>query len=72
MKSKFDSIKTVKFNNKEFRVRELLGYFIVDCFELWRNETTKLETEGWVYKFHSNNESEVYEQIEWISNQKLS
>lgn len=70
MKNEFNSIKTVKVNNKEFRVRELLGCFIVDCFESFTT-SDKQVGEGWVYKCQSNNESEVYEQIKWISNPKI-
>jgi len=70
MKSKFDSIKTVKVNNRKFRVKELLGWFIVDCFESFTTSDKQVD-EGWVYKFQSNNKSEVYEQIEWLSNQTI-
>ena len=60
---------TLKLNEKVYRVKEILGVFIVDRFELWRNESTKQEIEGWVYKFTANTKQELNERLKFISEQ---
>jgi len=59
-------MKTLKLNNKVFRITEVLGTFIVDKYEEYITED-KQTAKGYVYKFQTDKENELIEILEFLS-----
>ena len=59
---------TLKLNEKVYRVKEILGVFIVDRFEEYTTASRQVG-KGYVYKFTANTKQELNKGLRFLSEQ---